>query len=61
MDQRRLREGGMSIAGLLTFKRPEMQRLVQEPVRCHAWNNQHGEVWSGVWMFGLKEERNHEN
>ena len=51
----------MSIAGLLKFKRPEMQRLVQEPAMRHAWDNQDDEVWSGVWMFGLKGKRNHEN
>ena len=27
----------------------------------HAWENQDDEVWNGVWMSGLKEERRHEN
>jgi len=39
----------------------EELKQAQEPAMRHAWDNQDGEVWNGVWMSGLKEERSDEN
>ena len=39
----------------------EELKQAQEPAMSHAWDNQDGEVWNGVWMSGLKEERSDEN
>ena len=51
----------MGLADLLKFKRPEILRLAQKSAMRHTWDNQNDEVWNGVWMSGLKEERSHEN
>ena len=39
----------------------EELKLAQEPAMRHVWDNQEDEVWNGLSMSSVKEERGHES
>ena len=39
----------------------EELKQAQEPAMRHVWDNQEDEVWNGLSMSSVKEERGHES
>jgi len=38
----------------------DLKQAQESPMR-HVWDNQEDEVWNGLWMSSVKEERGHES